>query len=137
MFALFKNNKFIGFSEEIPPQPDISHRKIPENQKNLRLWHWVGSYENGRMEHRDPQAALTLQKEREIFEKIDLKYPLTTQLHLIIKQLYNLSIDSTKQDAAFLDMAEMIIDAIDNQEKRIKYYSQTNEYSDQRPSTSM
>jgi hypothetical protein len=53
MYALFnKNKELIGYSEDFPDTPnlDVFKIKIPENEKNLNEWNWVGDMLNGKMQ---------------------------------------------------------------------------------------
>jgi hypothetical protein len=125
MFVLFnKEKKFIGYSPDIPSQVDILKKEIPASKRDFSVWKWVGDYDNGSMisifEEDYPKEELDLEKK--LFSEINSKYPLNTQLINIMRQVKILSEASPMhQDCVFLDMADEILNAIELQEKRIKY----------------
>ena len=125
MFVLFnKEKKFIGYSPDIPQQADILKKEIPESKTNFSIWKWVGDYDNGSMisifEEGYPEEDLN--KEKELFATINAKYSLNSQLINLIRQVKILSENNQLlQDAIFMDMADEILNAVELQEKRIKY----------------
>lgn len=122
MYVLFNvEGTFIGYSPDAPPQANILKIEIPDHLK-LSEWYWEGDFNNGKMVpilSDSPNEA----NEILIFEKLNQRYPLSKQLHLIVRQLYKTTKDNPEADSEFLDMAEQIIDAIDNKAQRLKYYS--------------
>lgn len=125
MFVLFnKEKKFIGYSPDIPSQVDILKKEIPSSKSDFSVWKWVGDFDNGSMisvfEEGYPKEDLDLEKK--LFSEINTKYPLNSQLINIMRQVKLLS-ETTPfhQDNVFMDMADEILNAIELQEKRIKY----------------
>jgi len=128
MFVIFNSSKeFIGYSPDIQPNPTIFTREIPENQRDLLRWKWVGDYDSGRMVenvldiHKVTEGEDT--EEKLVFEEMARRYPLGIQLTYLIKQIYQISKHqpTTIQDPHFMDMAEYILPAIEKRDKRIKY----------------
>jgi hypothetical protein len=84
----------------------------------------VGDFDNGSMVSifEEGYSEEDHNKEKELFSKINTKYPLNEQLINIIRQLKILSDNNPLlQDSVFMDMADEITDAVELQEKRIKY----------------
>jgi hypothetical protein len=125
MFALFdENKKFAGFSPDIPSDSKILKIKLPDEQSDIRFWHWEGDYDSGKMVSNNTGYPVEeLELEKELFKYIERKYPLTIQLVNIIKQIRKIvQYDKNIQDYEFMDMADSILNAIDKQVKRINYY---------------
>lgn len=125
MFVLFnKEKKFIGYSPDIPSQADILKKEIPKSKCDFNIWKWEGDYDTGGMISifEEGYSKEDLNLEKKLFSEINAKYPLNTQLINIIRQVKNLSESSPSlQDCVFMDMADEILNAIELQEKRIKY----------------
>jgi hypothetical protein len=125
MYAVFKNNKFISFSDSNESLDESYQLKeIPEHQSNLKLWKWVGDCDTGKMVHRYeenyPEEELKIEKE--LFEIINKVYQPGVQLTLIIKQLHLLASKTNLFDEEFKEMSETILTAVEKQSKRIKFY---------------
>lgn len=126
MYAVFKNNKFVSYSESKEGLEETHQLKeIPDNQRNLKLWRWVGDYDNGKMVHRyeHEYPELELEAEKQLFEIIEKSYPPGVQLTLVIKQLYKLSSHLNILNEEFSEMAEIVLTAVEKQAKRLKFYS--------------
>lgn len=138
MYALFNKDKiFIGYSPDIPPQTDILKKEIPDLKKDLRTWKWVGDYDNGKMISifEEGYSEEDLEKEKELFSKVNSKYPINVQLINIIRQLKIISEGLLKSDDVFLDMADEILNAVELQEKRIKYITARSKFYNQNVKT--
>jgi len=122
MYALFKNEEFIGYSPDNLFAPDITVKEIPKDQRDLSVWKWSGGL-NGKMililDEGYPSEQM--ETEEELFKKIHTKYPLGVQLVNIIRQLKKISNQVDCMDDKFSDMAEDILSAIDMYDNRIKY----------------
>jgi hypothetical protein len=128
MFALFNENKqFVGYSPDIPPTSTLLKKEIPNDQTDFTVWSWVGDYDSGRMmsisEQGYPQEEIDL--EYELFEEINLKYPLGMQLIYIIKQLQKTT-PIEKMDKDFALMAQTMQLAVEKYQQKIKYFSSAN-----------
>jgi hypothetical protein len=130
MLVLFnKDKQFIGFSPDLPQEAleNFYTKEVPESQADFTKWRWDGDYESGRMVSivEDGYPIEELELERQLFEKIDQKYPLGVQLVNIIRQLKLLS-NEGEADYRFTDMADTILDAVEKHDSRIKYYQSRN-----------
>lgn len=125
MFVLFnKNKEFIGYSPEFPENSEILKIEIPEEKSDISLWKWEGTYDNGRMAPINIGYSIEeIELEREMFEYIEKKFPIKTQLINIIKQLRKITkSNSNLEEYEFVDMADYILNAIEKRDRRINYY---------------
>ena len=125
MFVLFnKEKKFIGYSPDLPDSSNILKIKIPDEQSNLSMWKWEGDYENGGMVLFDIGYPIEeIKIERELFDYINQKYPLEMQIFNIVKQLRQLvQHKEDLQDDDFMDMSDVIVNAIQKYHKRVEFY---------------
>jgi hypothetical protein len=128
MHALFnKNKQFIGYSPDIPPSSSLLRKEIPPNQTDFTIWSWVGDYDTGKMvsiaEKGYPQEEIDI--EQQLFEEINLKYPLGMQLIYIIKQLQKTT-PIENMDKDFAQMAQTVLSAVEKYQQKIKYLQSTN-----------
>jgi hypothetical protein len=130
MLVLFnKDKQFVGFSPDLPPEAleNLYTKNIPETQTDFTKWRWEGDYDSGRMVSivEDGYPIEELDLEKRLFEEIDQKYPLGVQLVNIIRQLKLIS-KGKETDYRFEDMSDMILDAVEKYDSRIKYYESRN-----------
>jgi hypothetical protein len=130
MYALFnKEKQFIGYSEDMPEQvlQNLLYKQIPDSQTDFTNWRWSGDYDTGHMvsivEDGYPVEEIALEKQ--LFDTINKNYPLPVQLIYIIKQLKLLSREG-EQDHNFQDMADIVLEAVEKHDNRIKYYQNRN-----------
>jgi hypothetical protein len=126
MFALFNSNnkEFIGYSPNVPESADLLKIEISKDKSDITKWKWEGNYDNGKMVSLDIGYPLEeIEIEKKIFEYIEKNFPLNIQLINIIKQLKKIvEMNDNLQEDSFMDMANLIICALDKKESRIKYY---------------
>lgn len=127
MFVLFNESKqFIGYTPDDIPSPTILKKQIPLEQRDLRLWKWMGDYDTGKMisiydlsEDYSYKESLEDQMLLGYFQKT---YTQDKINHLIIKQLYKIATDNVHLASEdFLEMAEKWLLIIDKQNTRLKY----------------
>lgn len=108
MFALFKNNEFIGYSPDFPSNNDlgIKVQKVPEEYSDVSKYTWIGDIETGK--YTDINTALYLKKQIEIENRIREKFSIQQQLLNIMNQLYLISTRNNLYDMDFKEMVNEI-----------------------------
>ena len=131
MYALFNEYKeFIGFTPDDVEHPNLFKKKIPDEQSDIRFFHWEGDFDSGKMESNDIGYPIEeIELERQLFDYIENRYPISIQILNIIQQIkkivdHNVDI----QDYEFMDMADSIMNAVEKQKKRISYYTTYEKY---------
>lgn len=127
MFALFNLNKqFIGLSPDVPSSAQVLKKEIPIEQSDPRIWKWEGDYDNGKMiKIFSDERIEEFDLEGQLFEEIDLKYPLGIQLINITKQLHRITpIENMDRDFAL--MAQTILAAVEKYKQKLKYLESLN-----------
>jgi hypothetical protein len=125
MFALFNKDKnFIGYSDDILENSLILKREIPLETSDISVWRWEGNYDDGKMVSNNIEYPIEeLELEKELFNKINTKYPPQIQFLNIIKQLKKIiQYNQDVMDDDFMDMADSVTNAVDKYDKRINYY---------------
>jgi hypothetical protein len=124
MFVLFnENKKFIGYSPDIPDNSNLIKIQIPDSQSDLSMWKWEGDYDGKMVPIDIGYPVEEIQLEKDLFEFISKKYPINIQIINIIKQLRKIvNSNDALEDEDFVDMSDIIINALDKHNKRINYY---------------
>lgn len=123
MYAIFNaSGNFIGYTPD--KIPGVTLKEIPEHQRDLTQWKWVGGSEEGYMvsiyEKNYPSEDLS--RELELFKIIEKNYPLDVQLTLIIHQLDILASRMGLVHNQFKEMADIILEAVEKKNNRLNYY---------------
>jgi len=108
MLALFKNKKFIGYSEEFSSENplNIEVKEVPDEYSDISKFTWFGDMESGNFI--DVKTAFILKKQNEVNEKIKEKYSIQHQLINIMNQLNLISEKHNIYDISFKDMIKDI-----------------------------
>ena len=118
MIALFnQEKKFVGYSQDDLPFPNLLRKQISEECSDLNLWKWSGDYDTGQMvsinEEGHQLSKNNFDERKKALENIFNKYPLEIQVLHTMQQLYNVVKNTPSANDVFMDMVEEIVATIE------------------------
>lgn len=88
-------------------------KEVEEDYTDPSKWRWTGDYDKGQFISVETEASkinrLEIERERQLFQEIESKYPLPVIMARIIKQIRILS--KGQEDDEFKNMADLILSA--------------------------